>query len=1063
MSDAIVDVSRRRSDLPKPAWTEEDRLKAIDSYGILDTPREQDYDDIATLAAQICNAPIALVNIVGEGRQWFKAEVGLGIRETPLEVAICKYAILQPGLFVVSDTTKDPRFKDNPLVSGEPHLRFYAGAVLENPEGFPLGTLCVLDYKPRTLTDHQAFALKALNRQVMIQLEMRRAIKEKSIREERLLVSELSYRRLFEAARDGVLILDVETGRITDVNPFLLETLGFERSEMIGKTVGELSPFIDAKANQVMLEELQQRGYVRYEDLPMETKDGRKIAMEFVSNVYQAGDKKVIQCNIRDITERKRAEERLNLLNTCISNFNDIVLITDADPVEGGRKIVFVNEAFERITGYKSAEALGKNPRFLQGEKTDRNVLAEIHQALEQQRPIRRQIVNYRKNGTEYWIDIDIIPIFDPAGVCTHFVAIQRDSTGEKKNREQLLWRTALFEAHVNSARDGILIVDSQGKKILQNQRLLDLLNIPPQIAEANDDRQELEWIVGQVKNPTRFAEKVAYLYSHPDEISLDEIELINGKSFERYSAPVRGKDGQGYGRIWSFRDITDRKKAEEQIAEQAALLDEARDAILVRSLDGTILFWNKGAERMYGWTREEAIGRNSGALLYPNADKFDEVNALTVTEGEWNGEMLHRARDRHEITVEARWTLIRDHDGRPKSVLAIYTDITERKKIEAQFMRAQRMESIGTLAGGIAHDLNNILAPIMMSIDILKTGTDPAQTKRTLETIEISARRGAEIVQQVLSFARGLEGARVEVQTKRILQDLESIIHDTFPKNIQLQFSLPPDTWAIWGDPTQIHQILLNLCVNARDAMPEGGKLSIDVENCVLDTQYAAMNLEAKAGHYVILSVTDTGTGVPAGLLEKIFEPFFTTKELSKGTGLGLSSVMAIVKSHEGIINVYSEPGKGTTFKVCLPAVDEISSHPDPKHLEETRPRGHGETVLVVDDESSILTITQQTLEAFGYRVLTAMDGADAVAVYAQHKNEIAVVLTDMMMPIMDGAAMIHALTRINPAIKIIATSGLNRQGGSRVLALPLQHFLTKPYTAEALLKMLRQILDAS
>ena len=258
--------------------------------------------------------------------------------------------------------------------------------------------------------------------------------------------------------------------------------------------------------------------------------------------------------------------------------------------------------------------------------------------------------------------------------------------------------------------------------------------------------------------------------------------------------------------------------------------------------------------------------------------------------------------------------------------MLAINTDITDKKKIEAQFMRAQRMESIGTLAGGIAHDLNNILAPIMLSIDVLKTISDNPQAKKILDTIEVSAKRGADIVRQVLSFARGLEGQRIEVQPKHLLKDLENIIKDTFPKDIRLQFSVPKETWTILGDPTQVHQILLNLCVNARDAMPNGGSLTVGVENCVLDEQYAAMNIEAKAGRYVDISVTDSGTGIPREHLDKIFEPFFTTKELNKGTGLGLSTVMAIVKSHGGFVNVYSELGKGTTFKVYLPATEILS-----------------------------------------------------------------------------------------------------------------------------------------
>jgi CheY-like chemotaxis protein len=293
-------------------------------------------------------------------------------------------------------------------------------------------------------------------------------------------------------------------------------------------------------------------------------------------------------------------------------------------------------------------------------------------------------------------------------------------------------------------------------------------------------------------------------------------------------------------------------------------------------------------------------------------------------------------------------------------------------------------------------------------------------------------------------------------------MRELESIIKDTFPKDIRLQFSVPNDTWTILGDPTQVHQILLNLCVNARDAMPNGGVLKIGVANCVLDAQYGAMNTHARAGRYVSFSVTDSGTGMPRDLLDKIFEPFFTTKELNKGTGLGLSTVLAIVKSHEGIINVCSESGNGTTFKVYLPAMGKPSEAGKERPEQARLSRGKGEMVLVVDDEAPILAITSRTLQAFGYQILTATDGADAVAMYAQHRDEIAVVLTDMVMPVMDGAATIHALMRINPRIKIVGASGLNVNGGrTKASEAGIKHFLVKPYTARALLKTVRAILD--
>jgi len=876
-----------------------------------------------------------------------------------------------------------------------------------------------------------------------------------------LSASELSYRRLFEAAQDGILILDAETGRITDANPFLIALLGFTLPEMVGKTVGELSPFKDIVSNQEMLERLQSVGYVRYDDLPLETRDGRRVAVEFVSNVYQAGDKRVIQCNIRDITARKQAGQQMGLLNACIANLTDIVLITDAETnIEPGPRIVFVNPAFERLTGYTSAEALGRNPRFLQGKETDRGVMAEIGRALAEQKPIRRQIVNYRKDGTKYWVDMDIVPIFDPSGKCSHFAAIARDVTGEKANEAQLRWKTAFFEAQVNSAPDAIIVVDSAGKLILQNRQMLALWNPPPEIFAEHDHRRRLEWVAGQVMDPQRFSERAAYLYAHPAEVSRDELELSNGKCLDRYTAPVLGPDGTYFGRIWTYRDITEAKKR------------EARFRRLVESDVQGVTFWNTKGEitdgnnaflAMVGYTREDLnAGRLNWMALTPpefaprDRRRLEEV-AATGSCTPYEKEYLRQDGTRVPVLVGAAGFA----DNREEGV-AFCIDLRERKKLELQFLRAQRMESIGTLAGGIAHDLNNILAPIVMSIGVLRSIVRDPRAKVLLEAIESSAQHGTDVVRQVLTFARGLEGQRIEVRPRELLHDLSNIIKNTFPKDVSLQVAVPTDAWSIMGDPTQVHQVLLNLCVNARDAMPHGGNLALSVENTVLNEHYDAMHVRAKAGHYVCISVTDSGTGMPPAIVEKIFEPFFTTKKVKHGTGLGLSTAMAIVKSHAGAINVYSEPGKGTKFKVFLPAMDLTSQSSQAQAEEAEFPRGNGETVLLVDDEASIIIVTSETLQAFGYRVLTAADGAEAVAAYAQHQRDVALVLTDMAMPIMGGAATIRALTKINPAVKIIAASGLSVGAGeTEPPETGIKRFLIKPYTAQALLRALRATLD--
>ena len=523
---------------------------------------------------------------------------------------------------------------------------------------------------------------------------------------------------------------------------------------------------------------------------------------------------------------------------------------------------------------------------------------------------------------------------------------------------------------------------------------------------------------------------------------------------------PFLNAEGKPYQYVAIRSDITERKRAEEQIREQAALLDQAQDAILVRDLDQRIRFWNKGAENIYGWSAEEVIGKNAQELLGAEPAKFNEARQAVMRNGEWKGEIHQRRRSGAEMIVESRWTLVRDEQGTPHSILVINTDITERKRMEAQFLRAQRMESIGTLAGGIAHDLNNVLSPILMAIDMLQLKTTDETSKKWLDVLRTNADRGANMVRQVLSFARGVEGERVALQPKHLIKEIVKILRETLPKSIEINFQIPTDLWVISADATQMHQVLMNLCVNARDAMPEGGSISIKAQNILLDENYARMHIEAKAGRFVMISVSDTGPGMSPEVQSRIFEPFFTTKEMTKGTGLGLSTALTIVKSHGGFINVYSELHRGSQFTLYLPAID-MPGAVELAGLQTNLPLGKGELILVVDDEESIREITRGTLETFGYRVLTANDGTEALALYADKKNDIAAVLTDMVMPFMDGPATIRALQRMNSKVRIIAASGLGtgQRAGEGVLE-GVSIFLNKPYTAEKLLTALAQVL---
>ncbi|WP_395741765.1 PAS domain S-box protein [Prosthecobacter sp.] len=943
-------------------------------------------------------------------------------------------------------------------------------------------------------------------------------ITERKLAEEVFKASELRFRHAFANARVGFAITDMG-GAILHINQHYCQITGYAEHEMIGRSFATITHPDDVVRKQ----ELNQRlieGEIN--DFIVEKryvcKNGEVAWVE--NSVSAMRDEAglalhmVVLC--KDITKSRRDQEQLRLLETCVARLNDIVIITEPEPlVEPGPRIVFVNDAFTRQTGYSREETLGRSPRFLQGPATDRFALGRMHAALAQGLPSKEELINYKKDGTAFCIEIDIVPINGPDGRPTHFVAVQRDITARKEAADRL-WRSNLrYERqHIALARmirGGVM----QAVHLETAFRL-----IVEEIAHAMEVERVSIWrydqsrssIVCQMLFESGARRHTSGLELHEKDYpayfrALAQNETIAAddarsdartREFaESYLTPlgitsmldaplhvggvlagVLCHEHVGPARSWlpeekSFATSLahfislvlaqwERRQVEDMLRQQASLLDKANDAILVRDLEHRITYWNKSAEMLYGWTAEEAKGRKVSELLYVDAAQFDERNGKVLSEGEWAGEIQQVTKNGEELTVEGRWTLVRDAEGRPKCVLAINTNITEQKRLKDQILRSQRMESIGTLAGGIAHDLNNVLTPILMSVDLLNLRIKDAASKETLETIASSARRGADMLNQVLSFARGMEGQKTPLQISRLLQDLARIVGDTFPKNIHLrtQCDLQEDD-TVSGDPTQIHQVLLNLCVNARDAMPAGGTLTISAASVLIDAQYAAMNIEAREGPHIMISVEDDGVGIAPEVMPKIFDPFFTTKETGKGTGLGLSTSLAIMKSHGGFFRVYSELGHGSSFRVYLPAQPaQVTARSVVE--DQVLPRGNHELVLLVDDEAAVREITRQTLEAYGYRVLLAADGAEAVTLYSKHQNDVALVLTDMRMPVMDGTTTIQVLMKMNPEVRIIAASGINSNHGlAKSMGTRVRQFLPKPYTAETILRALHQVLN--
>ena len=532
-------------------------------------------------------------------------------------------------------------------------------------------------------------------------------------------------------------------------------------------------------------------------------------------------------------------------------------------------------------------------------------------------------------------------------------------------------------------------------------------------------------------------------------------------------------------------------EEATQQIREQAALIDQAAEPIVVTDLAGVVQFWNPGAATMFGTPAATARGQRLADLInMGDSALLERAQAQTLRTGEWRGDLLALRLVGGNVIAHSHWTLLRHPDGSPRSILAVSTDQTEFKQLQAQFFRAQRLESIGALASGVAHDLNNVLAPILMAVELLRPQAADANANEIIDIIETSARRGAGMVEQILSFARGRTDGPVILQVRHLIADLSRMMKDTFPPNIRCVSHVSADLWPVRGDPTQLYQVLLNLCVNARDAMPDRGTITIAANNLTREATLAASQPASPASHdpalpagrYVVLTVTDNGTGIPPELQQKIFEPFFSTKAPGKGTGLGLATVKQIVTGLGGFLQLHSEVGAGTQFKIHLPATGESETVTDTAKA--ALPGGNQELVLVVDDVAAVREIIKATLENYGYRVVTANDGTEAVARFVEHLAEVRLLLTDMQMPHLDGTATIRALRRVTgefgagtfaldgtatiralrqlkPELCVVASSGLTSQRDALAsVGVVVQGFLAKPFTAETLLRELATAL---
>jgi PAS domain S-box-containing protein len=756
--------------------------------------------------------------------------------------------------------------------------------------------------------------------------------------------------------------------------------------------------------------------------------------------------KRLIPALKRALTDAENRRQR-----DAVRHMNELIMANSLDvicTVDEQFRFVEVSAASKHILGYGPLEMQGR--RFLEFLHPD------DRQGTEQAaNKVLAGDVAFHHENRYFCKDGSIVHMawsarWSPADKLMFCVG--RDITGHKKTQEAL----RLFRGLVDQSNDVFEVIDPETARFLDvserscldlGYRRAELLSLT--LCDVDPTITPLGWPELMTKIRTAGFFRGEGVHRRKDGTTFPvEVNAKLVRLDREYLVAV-------------VRDITERRLSEARIREQAQLLDKASDAIIVKDIGGHIQYWNKGAERLFGWTAEEVKGRTEN-FLYKDEDSMVlwQARQDLFKHGEWSGETRKCTKAGGEAILQTRWTLLVGGDGKPKAILSINTDITEKKKLEAQFLRTQRLESVGTLASGIAHDLNNVLGPIVLSLSLLEEKVIDQEGEKLLDSLAQSAKRGAAIVSQVLAFSRGMRGERIPVDLRHLLKEIRAIVGETFPKAIRMKLNVESELWNVTGDPTHLHQVLLNLCINARDAMPQGGQLNLSARNFTIDENYAVLNPDCPPGTYVLIEVRDTGEGIPADIRDRIFEPFFTTKEVGHGTGLGLSTVAGILKSHGGFIKVYSEVGKGSIFKVYLPATSAPTE--DSSQVQSSQmPRGNGECILLVDDEEAILNVAQKTLERFGYKVIAAQDGAAAIALYVQHRDEIAIVLTDMVMPIMDGAATIHALMRLNPEVRIVAASGFGSESGViKAIEAGVKHHLQKPYTTDTLLKLLHQLI---
>jgi two-component system cell cycle sensor histidine kinase/response regulator CckA len=895
-------------------------------------------------------------------------------------------------------------------------------------------------------------------------------ITERTRAEEALAASEARYRRLFESARDGILILDATSGRVLDVNPFLVELLGYPRETLLGKELWQIGLFEDVASSQDAFRELQEKGYIRYEDLPLQASDGRRIDVEFVSNVYLVGAEKVVQCNIRDITTRKQGEEALkkerDLLDNLITTIPDSVYFKD----RAGR-FVKINAALARQFGLDDpSAAVGKTDFDFFSDEHAQEASADDRRVMATGQPlVAVEEKETWPDGRITWVSTTKVPIRDATAQVVGLVGISRDVTARKQMEQALRASEEQFRTIFELASVGMAQADLDGHFLRVNERFCRITGYSA--AEVRRLR------VPEITHPEdRARDWAAFQRVVRGEISEYRIEKRYLRKDGSHAwvnvnmTVLRDAAGQPTRTLAVIEDIAERKRLDAALrlseGRLRTVFEGLTDGILITDLGtGSLVLCNPAICRMLGYSEDELL-RLSVDDLHPAQDLPAVKEGLRrQVSGERPLAVGTPVRRKDGSTIIADINAMPLRLGDRECLLGIFRDMTSFHELEAQVRQAQKMEAIGLLAGGVAHDFNNVLGVIQGHCELMLKGlreSDPLF--RSVSQIKASSERAATLTHQLLAFSRKQPLQPKVLDLNDTVRGLEGMLRRLIGENVKLTTALSEDLGRVQADPGQLEQVLINLTINARDAMPEGGKVVIETRDVELDAGQAGSHPGVEPGSHVMVAVTDNGCGMDAATQARIFEPFFTTKGIGRGTGLGLSTAYGIVKQSGGQIEVHSEPGRGATFRVYLPrAVGALADGQARAETKTKEERSKGETVLLVEDDEALRGLVAIVLEDLGYSVHAAANGGEALLTVEEEGLRPDLLLTDVIMPGMGGALLATRLRRTLPNLKVLYMSGYTEVGGAHLGGIeegaPL---IQKPFGRNALGAMVRAVLSS-